>query len=209
MYIFLFFLSSLSIIFIFVKEISQLWLALVQNTDEDAANESHHDNRKYNHDPDGDAIVLLTLLTNDWETSLHVTIETDSLSGVVVQHVISIWENISQDIFFLVSKIAENLYFTSFDPQITHFVHSFNHEELRWDGIAVAIAEPQCEIAHLLLDAALIAPLVKELALVVSTLETLVIFIDTLQLHGEIHKLFRWKLNSTGEGIDYSIYFVG
>jgi hypothetical protein len=209
MYIFLFFLASLSILFVFVKEISQLWLALIEDADEDAANESHHDYRKYNHDPDGDAIALLTLLTNDRETRLHVTIETDRLSRVVIQHVISIWENISQDIFFLVSKIAENLDFTSFDPQITHFIHSFNHKELRWDGIAVAIAKPQSEIAHFLLDAVLVAPLVKELALVVSTLETLVIFIDTLQLHGEIHKLFRWKLDSTGEGIDYSIYFVG
>jgi len=99
--------------------------------------------------------------------------------------------------------------FTSFDPQITNFVHAFNHEQLRRDGIAVAVAKSESEITDFLLDTVFIAPLVKELTLVMSALETLVIFIDTLQLHGKIHKLFSWKLDTEGEGIDDCIYFVG
>ena len=86
--------------------------------------------------------------------------------------------------------------FTSFDPQITNFVHAFNHEQLRRDGIAVAVAKSESEITDFLLDTVFIAPLVKELALVMSALETLVIFIDALQLHGKIHKLFSWKLDT-------------
>lgn len=84
MYIFLFFLACLSITFVFVKKIPQLRLALIQETDEDAADQRQDDDCNHYHDPDGDPFVLLLLLAYDRQTRLHITIETDRLSGVVV-----------------------------------------------------------------------------------------------------------------------------
>ena len=88
--IFLFWFSGLPITVVFVEEVPQPRLALAEVADEDAADKGHHGDSDDDHYPNGDAVVLLTLLAQDWQVCLHEPIEADGLTGVVVKYIVSI-----------------------------------------------------------------------------------------------------------------------